>query len=151
MIKVGVVKTVNEKECTARVFFPDTNLLSAELQISYRGTHGDKYYWLPDIEEQVICAFTEQKVGYILASLYSNTDSPPIKDRNKRYIAFSDGTTIEYDISTSTLSINATGPINITATGDINVHGDVIADGISLKKHTHTETNSVTSVPIGSD
>ncbi|MCT8975489.1 phage baseplate assembly protein V [Clostridium sp. CX1] len=137
MIKVGIVKTVNEEKCTGRVLFPDTGQLSAELQIGYRGTCKSKDYWIPEIEEQVICGFTEQKVGYILASVYSDEDVPPVSNKRKRHMTFVDGTVIEYDTSTSTLTIDATGPINIK--GNINVQGDVIADGISLKNHTHRE------------
>lgn len=146
MIRVGVVKTVNETKGTARVFFPDTGSLSGEIPIIYRGTYKNKDYWMPDVEEEVLCAFTEQKVGFILGSLYSDEDHPPVSSRHKRHFSFSDGTKIEYDTSTSTLYIEAVGPITIKAQGDIHVQGDVIADGVSLKNHTHPGTGSPNGV-----
>lgn len=142
VIRVGYVKSVDEKKCKARVLYKDTGLLSAELQIAYRSSFKNKDYWMPDIEEQVLVAVTDQSVGYIIASLYSDVDQPPVQDKNKRHITFKDGTVIEYDTSSSTLYIDCKGPINIKATGNINVQGDVIADGISLKTHTHPGVES---------
>ena len=64
MVKVGIVKTVNEVNKTARVFFSDTGMLSGELRIVCQDSD-----WLPDIEDEVLCAFTEQKVGFIIGRL----------------------------------------------------------------------------------
>lgn len=149
--KTGIVKTIYPDRSTARVEFTDTGLVSAELQIGYRGSHKDKDYWMPAIDEQVMVHFTEQGVGYIGYSIPSEEDQPPVQDKNKRHLAFEDGTIIEYDKGTHTLLIDCKGPINIIATSNVIVTGDVIADGISLKNHTHSCPDGITSAPIGGD
>ncbi|WP_266095259.1 phage baseplate assembly protein V [Gracilibacillus oryzae] len=149
MIRVGIVRSIDEIRAVARVEFPDTSVVSAEYQILVRGSLKNKDYWLPSIEEEVLCVLTEQKQGFIIGALYSDGDTPPVQSRTKRHMKFEDGTTLDYDTSNSTLTIQAVGPINIKASGDINVQGDVVADGISLKYHTHDETSTVTSKPNG--
>ncbi|THD15378.1 baseplate assembly protein [Anoxybacillus ayderensis] len=148
--KTGIVTSIYPDRCTARVKFEDSDdLISAELQIVVRGSLKNKDYWMPKVGEHVFCIFTKQKKGYILGSLYSEETPPPVTDESKRYMEFEDGTTIEYDTHTHTLSIQCTGTINIEATGNVNVKGDVIADGISLKNHTHMGVHGETSPPIG--
>jgi phage baseplate assembly protein V len=142
-VKTGIVTSINPSKCTARVKFEDSdNLISAELQIVVRGSLKNKDYWMPKVGEQVFCTFNKQKNGYILGCLYSDDSAPPVTDENIRYIAFEDGTTIEYNSKNHTLSIDCVGTINIKVEGNVNVIGDVIADGISLKNHTHEELNS---------
>lgn len=146
--KIGTVTSITPAKCTARVKFDDQDdLISAELQIVVRGSLKNKDYWMPKVGEEVYCSFTKQKKGYILGSVYSEEDIPPVVDENKRHMEFEDGTTIEYDSSTHALSIDCTGPINIQATGNVNVTGDVIADGISLKTHTHDGVHGQTTPP----
>lgn len=141
--KTGEVTTINPAKSTARVKFDDLDgQISDELQIVVRGSFKNKDYWMPKVGEQVYVSFTEQKKGYILGSVYSEADPPPVTDENKRHVEFEDGTTLEYDTKTHTLSIQNEGPINIKASGNINVTGDVIADGISLKEHTHPGTSA---------
>lgn len=141
-IKVGTVKSVNAEKCTARVKFEDTGMISAELQVTSRGSLKNQEYWIPKIEEQVLCMFTDQKVGYIISSIYSESVPPPVKSEFKRHMAFEDGTFLEYDSKTHTLTIDCKGPIHLKSKGNILVTGDVIADGISLKNHTHSSNGS---------
>jgi phage baseplate assembly protein V len=147
--KTGIVTSINPSKCTARVKFEDSDdLISAELQIVARGSFKNKDYWMPKVGEHVFCTFTREKKGYILGSLYSEDSAPPVTDGNKRHTSFDDGTSIEYDTNTHTLSIHCVGPVNIKADGNVNVEGDVIADGISLKNHTHPEAETA---PSGGD
>lgn len=144
--KTGYVTSIYPERCTARVQFEDQDgLISDELQIVVRGSMKNKDYWMPKVGEQVFCCFTQQKKGYIVGSLYSEADAPPIQDENKRHIEFEDGTVIEYDTKSHTLFIKCIGQVNIEAAGNVNVTGDVVANGISLKNHTHPGTGS----PIG--
>jgi len=145
ILRVGRVSSVNPSNCSARVTFEDrSDVVSYELPILVKGSLHTFDYWLPAVHESVLCMFMPNgsAQGFIVGSFYSAINSPPMMDENKRYVAFSDGTSIEYDLSTHTLSVTAEGPIKITATGDIHVTGDVIADGISLKNHKHSGINS---------
>jgi len=155
LIRVGIVSSVDESKCTARVAFEDRSaVVSYDLPILVRGSLNNKDYWLPDPGEQVVCLFlpSGNAQGFILGSSYSAKDTPPVNDKNKRHISYSDGTLIEYDQATHTLTINAVGVINIVATGNVNVTGDVIADGTSLKNHIHSDVTaglSNTGPPVG--
>ncbi|MBE3586574.1 MAG: phage baseplate assembly protein V [Thermoanaerobacter sp.] len=155
LIRVGRVSSINPGACAARVAFEDkSNVVSYELPILVRGSLETKDYWMPKPGEHVLCLFlpTGNAQGFILGAFFSESDKPPVADGNKRHIAFPDGTVIEYDAATHTLSIDAKGPINIAAAGDVNVIGDVVADGVSLKNHVHSGVTSGadnTGPPVG--
>ncbi|MBO8136808.1 MAG: phage baseplate assembly protein V [Desulfotomaculum sp.] len=160
LIRVGIVSSVNASDCTARVAFEDrSDVVSYELPVLVRGSLHNKDYWMPDPGEQVICIFlpSGNARGFILGSIYSEKDKPPVADSNKRHITFSDGTVIEYDRKTSTLKVDVKGPINIVTTGQVEITasgitvngnitatGDVKAGGVSLKTHVHSGVTSGT-------
>lgn len=137
LIKVGRVSSVNPKTVTARVEFEAQELVSSDLLILQRQTLKNKDYCLPDVGEHVVCIFlpTGNAEGFILGAIYSS-DDPPVNNVNKRMVKFSDGTKVEYDRSSRTLTVDATGPINIV--GNINLTGDILVDGISFKNHIHS-------------
>lgn len=144
IIKVGKVSSVDPDKATARVAFETQGLVSHDLQVIVPQTLRNQDYYMPDIGELVVCLFlpTGNAEGFILGSIYSDTNSPPVSSADKRTMTFSDGTSIEYDRGTHVLTINATGPVNIVASGNVNVTGDVIASGISLKNHIHPENDN---------
>lgn len=140
LIRVGRVSSVDPATATARVVFEAQGLVSYDLPVLQRQTLKNKDYCLPDVGEHVVCIFlpTGNAEGFILGAIYSDEDLPSASSADKRVVEFSDGTTVEYDRATHTLTINAVGPVNIVAAGNVNVTGDVVADGISLKTHVHT-------------
>lgn len=148
--KVGYVSSVYPERCTARVTFPDSDdNVSEELQIIVKGSEGTEDYWMPSVDEQVYCSFTDEGNGFIHGTVYSVANPPPATDQRIRKVKFMDGTEIEYNSNTHTMNIKVSGPIHITAAGNVIVTGDVIADGISLKNHTHNGKDGMTSPPIG--
>ena len=134
MVKVGIVESFNEDNGTARVVFEDANLKSYDLPIMVKQTKDNKDYWVPDIDEPVICIFlpTGIESGFILGAYYNKKDKPPVMDQNKRTVKFKDGTIIEYDRKQHKLTadvkgdidIKATGKIDINASGAVNIHSD---------------------------
>lgn len=85
--------------------------------------------WRPPSEgEQVLLVCPEGDIagGIVLRGLFSNSFPAPASDEDHQLFG-PDG-----------LVIKLTGDgIEITAPGDVIVHGDVIADGVSLKNHVH--------------
>lgn len=156
IIRVGRVSSVDPSTATARVVFEAQGLVSYNLPVLQRQTLRNKDYYLPDVGEHVVCIFlpTGNAEGFILGSIYSDEDKPPVVSADKRVVCFEDGTMLEYDRSSHTLTIYAVGPINVTAAGNVNisgdikvvgdieVSGDVIASGISLKNHVHKENGA---------
>ncbi|MER1986572.1 MAG: phage baseplate assembly protein V [Solibacillus sp.] len=78
-VRIGIVSSVNLKAGTARVFFPDRDeSVSPELYVIQTNTLKQKSYWMPDVDEQVVCLFlsTGQETGFIVGSYYSEADAP---------------------------------------------------------------------------
>ena len=129
MVKVGIVESFNQNNATARVVFEDANLKSYDLPIMVKQTNYNKDYWVPDIDDPVICIFlpTGIESGFILGAYYNQKDKPPVIDQNKRTVKFKDGTVIEYDRKQHKLTADVKGDIDIKATGkvDMIVNGDI--------------------------
>lgn len=112
--QVGEVVTIDPVHATARVRLEEQDdKVSAPLRIVYNGTLKNKQYWMPKVEEHVLCLFTKESEGFIIGAFYSEQTPPPLQDKNKHYIEFEDGSNIEYDVSTHTLLVNIVGDIHI--------------------------------------
>ena len=117
-VRVGVVSAINAENMTARVDFEDMdNIVSAELPILNRGSKKVKDYWIPDIGEQVVCLFssrdTNTSIGWIIGTHFSAADTPNAADANIRRVDFGDGSYIEYDRGSQSMTINCAGPLTI--------------------------------------
>jgi len=130
IIRVGKVSSIDYEKCTAQVVFEDRHdLVSGDLHILVPLTLKDHAYYMPDIDERVLCIFdpSAPTKGYIVASFYADTRLPPIQNKDKRYIKFKDKTLIEYDrdIHKLTIDIPEANPeevsIDVTTAIDINV------------------------------
>ncbi|TDK65971.1 phage baseplate assembly protein V [Sapientia aquatica] len=158
----GLVSDIDPARHKVRVIFPELdNLESFWLSVLARKSLKDKDYWLPDVGEQVAVlmdAFGED--GWVLGAVFSDIDKPSVTSKDKRNVTFADGAVIEYDRQThhfdlrlpagATMSITADGGIKVTGNvtiekGDITIangslkapNGDVVANGVSVSKHSH--------------
>jgi phage baseplate assembly protein V len=82
----------------------------------------------------VLCRAGDPSQGVIVGELYHNANDAPSTDENIDLIQFENGNSIQHNV--------ATGAITITAVGNVIVNGDVIAEGISLKTHTHNKVRA---------
>lgn len=133
IIRIGRVSSIDVSTNTARVAFSDKDdLVSGNLMIVNRGSMADKDYWMPDIDEQVLCLMLPNKSGqglnegFIIGSFFSKEDKPQERSAEVRAIKFGDGTVIKHDRSTGNLTINATGDISIVAAGTLTIRGAVV-------------------------
>nr|DAW28352.1 MAG TPA: baseplate assembly protein [Caudoviricetes sp.] len=133
IIRIGRVSSVDVNTNTARVAFSDKDdLVSGNLMIVNRGSMADKDYWIPDIDEQVLCLMMPNKSGlglnegFILGSFFSAEDAPQERSADVRAVKFGDGTVIKHDRSTGILTINATGDIDIIAGGTVTIKGATV-------------------------
>lgn len=133
IIRIGRVSSIDVSTNTARVAFSDKDdLVSGNLMIVNRGSMVDKDYWIPDIDEQVLCLMMPNKSGqglnegFIIGSFFSAEDGPQERSADVRAIKFGDGTVIKHDRSTGNLTVNATGDISIIAGGTITIQGAVV-------------------------
>jgi phage baseplate assembly protein V len=153
MIRYGKVSSLNAANATVRVAFEDEDgMVSYELPVLVTNASRNKDYALPDVGDNVVCAFLANGIsaGFCLGAVYNQQAKPTENNPDVRSVTFADGTVISYNRASHTLAISASGPINIT--GNVVVAGDVIVNGISFKTHVHggiTPGGGNTSAPHG--
>lgn len=133
LIRVGTVSSVNAAAGSVRVAFAaQDDMVTYELPVITRGSKNNKDYWLPDVDEQVLCLFLPNTSGrgvcdgFVLGTFYSSVDAPVENSGDVHAIKYGDGTIIKHDRSTGKLTINATGDIDIIAGGKITINGQTI-------------------------
>lgn len=133
LIRVGTVSSVNAAAGTVRVAFAaQDDMVTYELPVITRGSKNNKDYWLPDVDEQVLCLFLPNTSGrgvcdgFVLGTFYSSIDAPVENSGDVHAVKYGDGTIIKHDRSTGKLTINATGDIDIIAGGKITINGQTI-------------------------
>lgn len=133
LIRVGTVSSVNAAAGTVRVAFAaQDDMVTYELPVITRGSKNNKDYWLPDVDEQVLCLFLPNTSGrgvcdgFVLGTFYSSVDAPVENSGDVHAVKYGDGTIIKHDRSTGKLTINATGDIDIIAGGKVTINGQTI-------------------------
>lgn len=133
LIRVGTVSSVNAAAGTVRVAFAaQDDMVTYELPVITRGSKNNKDYWLPDVDEQVLCLFLPNTSGrgvcdgFVLGTFYSSVDAPVENRGDVHAVKYGDGTIIKHDRSTGKLTINATGDIDIIAGGNVTINGQTI-------------------------
>lgn len=145
LFRIGVVKSTDPEKATVRVEIEDADKLqSFDLPVIVRNTLKNKDYWMPDIDEQVVCFFLGNGLssGFILGSFYQDVDTPPVKEQDKRHVLFGDGSWLQYDRKEHLLSGEIKGDVDLKVTGNVNlkVDGDC-----------NTEIGGDNTVKIGGD
>ena len=74
-VRIGTVSDVNVTERTARIYYPDVDMMSDFLKVLSRspdaGATGQKTDWMPEIGETVLCLYTSEWSGdgYVLGAI----------------------------------------------------------------------------------
>ena len=104
IFRIGKVSSVNGKNCTVRVTFPDKdNMVSDELPVIVIGSYGTKGYWVPEVNMQVLCCFLPiisglgLNKGFVLGGFYSVEDPPEETDPDVRCLKLPDGSYFRFD------------------------------------------------------
>lgn len=133
LIRVGTVSSVNPAAGTVRVAFAaQDDMVTYELPVITRGSKNNKDYWLPDVDEQVLCLFLPNVSGrgvcdgFVIGTFYSSVDAPVENSGDVHAVKYGDGTIIKHDRRTGKLTINATGNIDIIAGGNVTINGQTI-------------------------
>lgn len=122
-IQIGKVSSIGDDQCSCRVLLNGKGIVTEELPLVVPFTLKNKAYYLPKINETVVCAFVNESQGYILGSFYAETRLPE-ETGNVAYIEFSDGTKLKYDEENSKLDIKCVGEIDIACKGNFNLKSD---------------------------
>ncbi|ARK26009.1 hypothetical protein SporoP37_15895 [Sporosarcina sp. P37] len=130
-VQVGEVVVIDPANATARVKFEELDgKVSAPLRMVFSQTLKTKHYSMPSVGEHVLCLFTKETEGFILGSFYSEETEPPRNDPSKYVKAYEDGSLIEYDTVSHTLSLDIVGDIHIrSGAGNIvTVNGQMLSN-----------------------
>src|ERR1700692_3676198 len=97
--RVGIVQAQDTAHAKVRVVFPDYDeMISWWLPVVFAKTQDDKFYWIPDVGEQVVCLMDlRDEAGAVLGAIYSAVDLPPVRRADRTHLAFQDGTSVDYD------------------------------------------------------
>lgn len=162
MLIFGKVTALDEENARVKLTVPDMDEWETDwLFVPQVCTVKDKSYSLPELNTLTAAVIDDEMIdGCILGSLYNDSDTCILGDKNVKYIKFEDGAAFQYDKSTGVCTITA-GSINIT--GDVSITGNLTASGdITDKKssmqdmrdvynsHKHTCPDGTTSTPSGS-
>ncbi|QHJ78116.1 MAG: hypothetical protein [Caudoviricetes sp.] len=124
LIRWGVIVSVNQNN-TARVQFSDIdNIVSYDLRILVNNANKNKYQAPPDVGCNALCIMmpTGNSDGFILGTFYNEKNTAPINSLNQvMHWTFEDGTVLDYDKSTSTLTANVNGPVIVKTTSTANI------------------------------
>jgi len=132
MFRVGIVTAQDLVNCRVRVKFPDRDQMQSWwLSVLVTKSQDDKFYHIPDVGEQVVCAMDEHdEDGAVLGAVYSSVDTPPVSNADKFHVTFKDGAVFEYDraLHALTVALPAGATMNVSANGSsiaIDASGDV--------------------------
>lgn len=102
-----------------KVQFPDRdNIISQFLPVIVPKIQSDKFFWQPDIGEQVAVIFDQwDEDGYVVGSVPSMVDhAPDGLGPDVFYIGFEDGTSLQYNRQTHALTVTLAADASITMT-----------------------------------
>ena len=120
MVRVGVVDTVDRTTCRVTVAFPG-GFKSDELPVLVKQSVENRDFWMPAVDEQVLCVFlpTGSEVGFVVGSFYSDQDEIPegADGEGMRMVEFGDGARFEYDSVASRLRV-LVGELELEITPD---------------------------------
>lgn len=143
MIKYGHISEVDASAGRARVNFVEDDIVSDWLAVSVQASLGNQVEFWPEVNTFVWCIMDENaEDGVIGGAIYDDSNKPPVGNKDKSVITFKDGTKVEYDTSTSKLTIDCAGEVIVKAaikvrvdapgaefTGDITVEGGLSVNG----------------------
>lgn len=123
-IRVGVVTSTDPAAATVRVKCVDADgLITYPLRVLNHKSVDDKSYWMPDVNEHVLCLFLPYGLeqGFVLGAFYSESDKPPVENQDKHHRIYKDGTWHEYDREEHKLHGNVKGDVDYVIDKDVTI------------------------------
>ena len=138
IVAVGEVVEVDEALHRVRVKLLDRDVITGFLHVLVPVSHQTYFYGLPKVGDTVLCVFLPHGIedGFVVGSYYHRQEEAPVKDRNKFYKRFADGTVIEYDEAVGKLAVENPKELGIEirntsslTSPTVTIKGDVMIEG----------------------
>jgi phage baseplate assembly protein V len=118
LVSVAKVSEVNPKTARIKVFIEGDAQSDFLPVLSSRASGGDQCVWLPENGDQVLILAPSGEInqGFVVGSIMKTADSP---NKTSDYKQFSDGTVVEYDKTSHSLSIDVkeNGKVSVLVNG----------------------------------
>lgn len=154
-LRIGIVSETDPAKAKVRVKFPDhDDVQSFWLQVLQGKTKSDKTYWMPVVDEHVVCIMDEgEEAGVVAGAIYSDADAPPSSDPNVHTIVYGDGASLTYDKGSQTFRLVTGGVTVEISPGGIAVTGGSITHNGTTIDDTHKHGGivpggGITDVPV---
>lgn len=115
IFKIGRISSVDKEKMAARVTFPDRqNVVTDFLPIIVPFAGDNQFYYLPKVQEQVLCLFDpNNNKGFIIGTFF-NAVRTPKKTGDILYLKLGEMTLL-YDKEKSELSVSGAKDISLSA------------------------------------
>jgi len=120
---------VDDTQTSVRVAFPDKqNVISKPFPVCQTSGGARRSFNVPKVGQSVLCGMLANgdSDGFVIGTFYTTQDPPPISDPLRQYTEFADGTSFDFNEATSTLAINAKGPLNLVTSGPVSIKGSEV-------------------------
>lgn len=139
-LRTGLITEIDPKKMLVRVKFEDLNLGTWTLQIMQHNSLKNKHYWLPDLNELVVCMIDQNsETGYVIGTLYNEKDEAPEDNKDVRALHFADDTYVRYNREEHKLELHCEGTIEIWAKKGITIHTE---EKLIVSSKDNTEVSS---------
>ena len=149
LVRIGRVSAVDGATYRARVQWGEDPACQSAWVRWKTAAAGDVKIWLPPTigeEVEITSLDGDMRNAYISGSFFNDDNPPPSNELNKMVVTFKDGTRIEHDFSSGTMTITGLSQLletitsvitnadtthngNTTHTGDINNSGQLKQSG----------------------
>jgi len=146
----ALVTQIDAEMYRVRVKYPEQpDVESAWLQVMTVKSHKDKYYALPDVDEQVLVLHLpgSQEIGYVLCTSYSEPNPPPegAGSEDITLVNWGEGGWWKHNRKTGDVDWHITGKLTIAVGGDIRIGaGGNIAENAQGGKITLKAPDEIT-------
>ncbi len=123
LITIGTVTDTDYANAKVKVQVGD--IVTDWLPFAVQRAGNDLDWWAPETSEQVIVFAPggDLAQAFVSGAIYQTAFSAPASVETVRRVQFADGTIVEYDRSTSELTVNCVGKVKVIAATGIELDG----------------------------
>jgi len=150
MVRLGFVIDQVPAEGAVRVEIRDADCLQTyKLPVLYPKTRADKFWWLPELGEHVLCVFLPigMEIGFVLGAIYSAVDTPPAAEPGKALLHFEDGTWLEYDKATGEMQIHCREKLTLAAPA-VEIKAQTIKQPVPIIQAGEPDLKPIVPAPL---